>query len=224
MGTIPVGEDPDCIVYDSASKLVFSCGGKGAITAIDAATGNVVATIAVPSKKVEYAAVDGKGHLYVNLRDKSQVAVIDTKTLTVETLWSMNMGNNNTPMAIDAEKGRLFVGCRNGWLTILDTKDGKILSELPILGNNPDSVIFDPATKTVFVANMNATIAVYQEIAKGDYVVADFVITKDWAKTMALDPKTHSIYIAGAKTGAYIPKKTWPVLIPDTFSVFSISK
>ena len=149
MGTIPVGEDPDCIVYDSASKLVFSCGGKGAITAIDAATGNVVATIAVPSKKVEYAAVDGKGHLYVNLRDKSQVAVIDTKTLTVETLWSMNMGNNNTPMAIDAEKGRLFVGCRNGWLTILDTKDGKILSELPIFGNNPDSVIFDPATKTV---------------------------------------------------------------------------
>lgn len=224
LGTIPVGEDPDCIVYDSASKLVFSCGANGAITAIDAASGKVVGTIEVPSKKVEYAAVDGKGHLYVNLRDKGQVAVIDTKTLKVETLWSMNRGNNNTPMAIDVEKGRLFVGCRNGWLTVLDTKDGKILSELPILGFNPDSVIYDPATKMIFVANMNATMTVYQETAKGDYVVADFVLTKDWAKTMALDPKTHSIYIAGAQTGAYIPKKTWPVLIPDTFSVFKISR
>lgn len=224
LGTIPVGHDPDCIVYDPASKLVFSCGADGAITAIDAATGTVVATIEVPSKKVEYAAVDGKGYLYVNLRDKAQVAVINTKELKVEALWSMSMGNANTPMAIDAEKGRLFVGCRNGWLTVLDTKDGSILAELPILGFNPDSVIYDPVTKLVFVACMNATMTVYQETVKGDYVVADFVQTKDWAKTMALDPKTHSIYIAGAQTGKYIPKKTWPELVPDTFSVFTISR
>jgi DNA-binding beta-propeller fold protein YncE len=224
LGTIPVGEDPDCIVYDSASKLVFSCGANGAITAIDAASGNVVATIEVPSKKVEYAAVDGKGHLYVNLRDKGQVAVIDTKTLKVETLWSMNRGNNNTPMAIDAEKGRLFVGCRNSWLTVLDTKDGSILAELPILGFNPDSVIYDPVTKLIFVACMNGVITVYQETAKGGYVVADSVLSKDWAKTMALDPKTHSIYIAAAQTGKYIPKKTWPELVSNTFSVFTISK
>jgi len=224
LGTIPVAHDPDAIVYDPASKLVFSCGAEGALTAIDAATGNVVGTIELPSKKVENAAVDGKGHLYVNLRDKGQVAVVDTKTLTVETLWSMNRGNNNTPMAIDAAKGRLFVACRNGWLTVLDTKDGSILAELPILGFNPDSVIYDPVTKNIFVACMNAVITVYQETAKGEYVVADFVNTKDWAKTMALDPKTHSIYIAGAQTGKYIPKKTWPELIPDTFAVYTISK
>lgn len=224
LGTIPVGHDPDCIIYDPASKLVFSFGAEGAITAIDAASGKVVSTIEVPSKKVEYAAADGKGHLYVNLRDKAQVAVIDTKELKIETLWSLNKGNANTPMAIDAEKGRLFVGCRNGWLTVLNTKDGDILAELPIFGFNPDSIIYDPVTKLVFVACMNGTMTVYQETAKGTYTVADFVLTKDWAKTMALDPKTHSIYIAGAQTGKYIPKKTWPELVPDTFSVFTISR
>jgi len=224
LGTIPVATDPDAIVYDPSSKLVFSCGSEGSLTAIDAATGNVVATIELPSKKVESAAADGKGHLYVNLRDKGQVAVIDTQSLKVETLWSMNRGNNNTPMAIDTEKGRLFVGCRNSWLTVLDTKDGSILAELPILGFNPDSVIYDPVTKLVFVACMNGVITVYRETAKGEYVVADSVLSKDWAKTMALDPKTHSIYIAAAQTGKYIPKQTWPELVPNTFSVFTISK
>lgn len=224
LGTIPVGEDPDCIVYDSASKLVFSCGALGDIAAIDAASGKVVATIAVPSKKVEFAAVDGKGHLYVNLQDKGQVAVIDTKELKLETTWSLNKGAVNTPMAIDAEKGRLFVGCRNGYLTVFDTKNGKILSELPILGFNPDSITYDPITKLIFVANTNATMTVYQETAKGDYVVADTIFTQPWAKTMALDFKTHSVYLAGAKTGAFIPKKVWPELIPDTFSVLTISR
>jgi DNA-binding beta-propeller fold protein YncE len=224
VATVPVGEDPDCIAYDPASKLAFSIGGKGEVTAIDPATGTVVGSIALPSKKVEFAVADGKGHLYVNLQDKGQVAVIDTKTLTLETTWSLNKGSLNTPMAIDNEKGRLFVGCRNGYLTVFDTANGKIVAELPILGFNPDSVVYDQATKTIFVANTNATMTVYKETAKGDYVIADNVFTQSWSKTMALDPKTHAIYLAGAETGKFIPKQTWPELIPDTFSVLTVSR
>lgn len=224
ISSIPAHDDLDAIVYDPASKLVFAFSGEGPVTAIDPASGTAVGTIELPSKKVEFPAVDGKGHLYVNLQDTRQVAVIDTKQLKMETFWVLNQGSLNTPMAIDAEKGRLFIGCRNGYLTIFDTNTGKILQELPILGYNCDSIVYDSVTKLIFVANTNATMTIYQETSKGDFAVVDFVLTQAWAKTMALDLKTHSVYLAGAKTGAFVPKKTWPELIPDTFSVLTVSR
>ncbi|VBB09379.1 Hypothetical protein LUCI_4669 [Lucifera butyrica] len=225
VGTVSVGADPDCIVYDPASKLAFSIGGKGTITAIDPASGTAVGSITLPAKKLEFAQADGKGHLYVNMNDQAKVAVIDTNTLELTATWSLYRAKLNTPMAIDTEKGRLFVGGRNGYLTVLDTNNnGKILAELPILGYNCDSIVYDPGTKMIFVANMNAVMTVYKETKEGNYVVADNVFTKDWVKTMALDPKTHSIYLAGGQTGEYIPGKVWPKLIPDTFSVFTVSR
>ena len=224
LAAFPVGEDPDGIIYDPASKLVFSMNGSGSTTVINPETNTLVKTIPLPSKKVEYCAVDGKGHLYINLRDQGKVAVVDTKTLTVDAIWSLNKAAQNTPMAIDTAKDRLFVGCRNGYLTIFNTKDGSILQELPILGFNCDSIVYDPETRLIFVANTNANITIYQENAKGEFAAVDTIYTQPWAKTMALDAKNHTIYIAGAQTGKFIPKQTWPELIPNTFEVMAISR
>lgn len=224
IGEIIVGKDPDCITYDPATKRVFTINGEGeSITVIEAASGKVVGTIPLPSKKTEFAVADGKGKLFVNLQDKNEVVVIDTNSLKIINQWSIGNGKKPTPMAIDVEKDRLFVGCRNQFMVIIDAQTGTILAELPV-GPGIDAVVFDPVTQLIFGSNADGTMTVIKETAPGQFSVVDTIQTLPGAKTMALDPKTHNIYAVTAKFG--IPEKPGAKapIIPDSFVLLTISR
>jgi len=221
---IIVGKDPDCITYDPATKRVFTINGEGgSTTVIDAATGKVVGTILLSSKKTEFAVADGKGKLFVNLQDKNEVITIDTNSLKIINQWSIGSGKKPTPMAIDVEKDRLFVGCRNSVMVILDAKTGSIMAELPV-GAGIDAVVFDPVTQLVFGSNGDGTMTVIQETAPGKYTVIDTIKTLPGARTIALDPKNHSIYAVTAQFGTPEKPGAKPPILPDTFVLLTISR
>src|SRR5262249_51459339 len=139
------GSNPDAIVYDPFSKRVFAFNGRGrSATAIDAATGKVVGTIALDAKP-EFAAFDGKGKGYVNLEDKSAIAEFDTQALTVLRTFDLAPGKEPSGLAFDVVHGRLFAGCDNDTMVVVDTGSGHVVAALPI-GAGVDACAFDPST------------------------------------------------------------------------------
>jgi DNA-binding beta-propeller fold protein YncE len=128
LGEVKTGQNPDAIVYDPASRHVFTFNGRsGDSTAIDAASGTVAGTIA-PGGRPEFAAADGKGHVYANLEDKSTVVAIDSQKLTVESRWPLAPGEEPSGMAMDGEHRRLFSGCHNKMMTVMDADNGKVVA------------------------------------------------------------------------------------------------
>src|ERR1019366_1103665 len=127
------GQDPDCIIYDLASKRVFTFNGlSGTATAIDAASGAIVGTIDLGGKKPEFAAMDGQGHLWVNLEDKDLTLELDSRQLKVTSKFSLGECHQPASLALDAAHRRLFVGCRSKVLVALDADSGKVVATLPI--------------------------------------------------------------------------------------------
>jgi YVTN family beta-propeller protein len=224
IGTVQAGTNPDAIVYDPASKRVFAMNGRSSnSTAIDAATGKVVATIPL-SGKPEFAVADGAGHVYVNIEDKSEMWQIDSQKLAATTHWALAPCNEPSGLAIDVAHHRLFSGCDNKMMAVVDADSGKVIATPPI-GEGVDADAFDPGAGFAFASNgQSATLTVIHEDSPDKFSVVENVPTQKGARTMALDPKTHEVYLVTADFGprpaptAETPHPR-PTILPNSFVV-----
>lgn len=223
IGTAKTDEDPDAILFDPFSKRVFTMNGDSSTsTAIDAATGSVVGTVTLGGKP-EFAVSDAQGHVFANLEDKSELVKFDPRTLKVENTWPLAPCESPSGLAIDAEHGILVVGCHNKLMTFVDGNSGKVLGTVPI-GQGVDANRFDPGTGFAFASCGDGTLTVAHEDAPGKFSLVETIETQRGARTMALDPSNHNIYLVTADFGpapaatAEHPRPR-PAIIPDTFTL-----
>ena len=206
LGKVRTGIRPDAIVYDPASRRVFTMNaGSRDATAIDAVHGKVAGTVILGGRP-ELAAVDGKGRLYVNLEDSSAVAVVDTRALKVVAHWSLAPGLEPTGLALDREHQLLFAVCGNQLMVVMSAVDGKVVTTLPI-GNGVDGVVFDPEKGLAFSSNGEGSLTVVKEEAPDRLRVLDTVSTQTGARTLALDERTHRLFLVTAEFGP-VPEPT----------------
>jgi DNA-binding beta-propeller fold protein YncE len=223
VGHAPTGKNPDAIVYDPFSKRVFTMNGFSKdSTAIDGVSGNVLATIPLGGKP-EFAAADGAGHVYVNLEDKSQIQQIDSKTLVVTATWPLAPCEGPSGLAIDRAHRRLFAGCHNKLMAVVDADSGKVVATAPI-GVGVDANQFDPGTGFAFSSNGGGTLSVIHEDSPDKFTPVEEVPTQMGARTMALDPKTHQVFLVTAQfTPPPAPTAENPHprggMVPDSFVV-----
>jgi YVTN family beta-propeller protein len=202
LGEIATGKKPDGIIYDPSTSQVFAFnGGSNSVTVITAADGKVAGTVDLGGGP-EFAAADGNGYVYDNLEDESLVLKINAKKLTVEQRWKPAPCEAPSSMAMDRPNHRLFIGCRNHFMAVLDSDSGKVIASLPI-GDHVDATAFDADTKLIFFSNGEGTISIIHEDSPDKYSVVDTVKTLPRAKTMALDPKTHQLFLSTAEAGQF---------------------
>lgn len=225
IGQVKTGTNPDCILFDPATKKVFTFNGRSNdATAFDAVSGEVVKTIPLGGKP-EFARTDGKGKIYVNVEDTSEVVEIDSLNLAVTKRFSLKPGEGPSGMGFDAEHHHVFSGCGNKMMTVLDTESGKIIATVPI-GKGVDGNGFDPETGFAFSANGgDGTLTVVRETSPGNFEAAETVTTQTGARTMTIDPKTHNIYLPTAQF-APAPEGTRqrPTPIKDSFVILVVGK
>ncbi len=194
------GIGPDAITYDRFSHSVYVFNGKSSnATVIDAKTDKVTATVSLDGKP-EFPVSDEQGSIYVNIEDKNLVEVIDTKTEKVTRKFPVAPGEGPSPIALDVATNRLFIGCGNKLMVIADAKTGKIIGSVPI-GDHADGAAFDPVYKRAYASCGDGTLTVVQEAAGGKFGVLENVVTQKGAKTVALDLKTHHLYLPTAEFG-----------------------
>ena len=196
---IDTGENPDALVYEPrrGEVYIFNHTGKSA-TVINAKTATVVATIPLEGSP-EFAVADSAtGHVYCNLEDKSEVAVIDTTKHEVTARWPLSPGEEPTGIALDAAHHRLFVTCHNKMMEMLDSTTGKVLATVPI-GAGVDGCAFDDATQVAFASCGEGTATIAKEETPEKLSVVQTLKTERGARTIALDPKTHRIYLPTAQ-------------------------
>ena len=192
------GNNPDAILYDPYSHKVFTYNGRSSnSTVIDANSNKVIGTIALPGKP-EFSVTDGRGKVYVNIEDKSQVCLINPTTLKVEKTWSVSPGEEPSGLAIDSKNHRLFVVCNNKLMIVLDADNGNIVSKIDI-GERVDGVAYDPTLKRIYSSNGDGTLTVVQEEDKNTFKVKENFPTQKGARTIAVNPKTHRIYLPTAE-------------------------
>jgi DNA-binding beta-propeller fold protein YncE len=220
---VKAGENPDAILYDPASKRVFAFNGRSHdATAIDAATGNVAGTIKLEGKP-EFAASDGKGEIFVNIEDKSLLDAIDPNKLEVKASWPLAPCQEPSGLAIDRKNRRLFAGCDNKMMAVVDADTGKVIAT-PAIGEGVDANGFDPGTGLAFASCGEGVLTVVKEESPTKFTVVQNVSTQQGARTMALDEKTHNVAVVTAKFGPPPaptadnphPRRT---ILPDTFVV-----
>jgi DNA-binding beta-propeller fold protein YncE len=221
IGNVPTSEDPDGIIYDPASHRVFTMNGDShSATAIDAATGKVAGTVALPGGP-EFAAADGHGKVFVNIETKSELAEIDSQALRVTNHWPLAPCKSPSGLAIDREHSRLFVGCDNKMMAVVDATTGKVITTLPT-GEGVDANRFDPGTGLAFSSNgESGTLTVVHEDTPDKYTVVENVKTEKGARTMEVDPKTHNVYLV---TADLIPGRPHPKAKPGTFRLLIFAK
>ena len=192
LGTVKAGTNPDAIVYDAGTKRVFTMNGRSQdATAIDAASGTVVGTLALGGKP-EFAVADGKGSIFVNIEDKSELVEFDPQKLTVLHRWPLAPCQEPSGLAMDRKNRRLFAGCDNKMMAVVDADTGKVIAT-PAIGEGVDANGFDPDTNFAFASNGEGTLTVVHEDSPDKFTVVDNVPTKRSARTMGLDLKTHNI-------------------------------
>lgn len=194
------GENPDAILYDPATKQVFTFNGRGKnATVFNAETLDVTGTIPMGGKP-EFSATDGKGRVFVNVEDTHELLAIDAKKLSVISRWSLKPLEEPTGLAIDAEHHRLFAVGGNKLMAIVDATNGKILKTLPI-GEGCDGVAFDPGTGCAYASNGEGTLTVVQNDGHDHFTVTGSIPTRKGARTLAVDEKTHLLYLPTADFG-----------------------
>ena len=197
IGTVETGKNPDAVLYDPFSKRVFTFNAREGRDR-DRRGGRKAAGVVELGGKPESGASDGAGHVFVNVEDKSEVVEFDPKTLKVLAHWPLAPGEEPTGMAIDRTHHRLFVGCHNQKMVILDSESGKVVAT-PEIGKGVDANAFDEATGCAFASCGDGTLTVVHEKDPMTFEVVENAKTERGARTMALDPKTHTIYLATAK-------------------------
>ena len=219
------GQNPDAIFYDASSKRVFAFNGRSAnATAINAADGTVAGTIVVGGKP-EFAAGDDHGHVFVNIEDKSQLLEIDAQKLSVLHRWPLTGCKEPSGLAFDQKNRRLFSVCGNKKMMIVDADSGKIVAT-PEIGDDPDAAGFDPGTQLVFSSNgETGDLTVIHEDSPDKFSLLETVPTKKYARTMAIDLKTHNIFLPIAEFEPVAPKgEEEPPMKPNSFGVLLVSK
>ena len=219
------GANPDAIYYDAGSKRVFAFNGRsGNAIAINAADGKVAGTVPVGGKP-EFAVGDNQGHVYVNIEDKSQLLEIDAQKLSVLHRWPLAGCKEPSGLAFDQKNRRLFSVCGNKRMMVVNADTGKVVAT-PAIGEDPDAAGFDPDTQLVFSSNgESGDLTVIHQDSADKYTVIENVPTKKYARTMAIDFKTHNIFLPAADFESVIPKgEDEPRLKPDTFGVLLVGK
>ncbi len=221
------GENPDAILYDPATKHVFTFNGRGHNATVFDSDGKVLATIPLDGKP-EFAVSDRAGHVYVNIEDKSELADIDANKLTVEHRWPLAPCQEPSGLAIDRAHRRLFSVCDNERMVVVDNTNGEVIALVKI-GRGPDAAAFDDAKQLAFSSNgADGTITVVREVSPNEFNVIDNVPTEHGARTMAIDEKTHHLFLPTAKLGptpAPTPDRPRPrpSILPDTFEVVEVA-
>lgn len=229
-GTAKTGEGPDGIIYDPGSKRVFTFNGRGkSATAIDASTGNVAGNIDLGGRP-EFAAADGEGHVYNNLEDQSIELEIDSKNLKVLNRWPLAPCDSPSGLAMDTEHRRLFVGCHNKMMAVLDADSGKVVATVPI-GEGVDANRFDPGTQLAFSSNGggDGTLTVVHEDSPDKYTVVQNVTTQRGARTMEVDPTNHNVFLVTAEFGPPPPaaqpgERRRPSMVPGSFTLLAFGQ
>jgi YVTN family beta-propeller protein len=199
---VPTGQKPDAIIFDPATSRVFAFNGGGnSATAIDAASGKVAGTVDLGGGP-EFAAADGNGFVYDNLEDESLVLKIDSRNLTVEKRWPTAPCASPSSMAMDRVNRRLFLGCRSKVMAVMNADTGQVITTLPI-GDHVDATAFDSETKLIFNSNGEGTVTVIRQENPDKYSIVETVKTLPRAKTMALDPKSHQLFLSTTESGQF---------------------
>jgi len=228
IGEVKTGENPDAILYDPATRRVFTFNGRGAdATAIDAARGTVAGTVPLGGRP-ENAVTDGKGRVFVNIEDKSEIVALDSKDLQVKSRWPLKPCEEPSGLAFDSAHGRLFAVCSNKLMAVVDATSGRVVTTLPI-GSGVDGAAFDAATGLAFSSNGEGTVTVVHEDSPEAFRVVETVKTQRGARTLALDPKTHRIFLSTAEFGpapaptAEVPRPR-PSIVPGSFVVLVLGR
>jgi DNA-binding beta-propeller fold protein YncE len=223
-----VGENPDAILFDPATKRIFTFNGRGHdSTAIDAATGEIIRRIALGGKP-EFAVSTGAGEIFVNIEDKSEIVSLDPKDLKIKARWPLAPCEEPSGLAMDIKNRRLFSGCDNKMMAVVNADTGKVVTTLPI-GDGVDANAFDPETALAFASCGDGTLTVVREDSPDKFSAIQNVPTARGARTMALDPTTHQIFLVTAKFGPP-PARTAdqphprPAILPDTFELLVVGK
>lgn len=223
VGTVKTGENPDAILYEPVHEEVYAFNGRGqSATVFDAKTGEVRATIPLPGKP-EFAVFDEKaGRIYNNIEDTSQLVAIDPATHTVVATWPIAPGEEASGLALDPATHRLFVGCRNSLMLMVDATNGKVLARVPI-GPGVDANAFDPGTGLAFASSSDGTLTVARPGGRDELTVVQTLATPKRSRTMTLDPKTHRLYVSAAEfappTTGPDGKPQRPQVVPGSFRV-----
>jgi len=220
-------ENPDAILYDPPSKRVFTFNGRSNnATAIDATNNKVVGTIALDGKP-EFAASDGKGTVFVNIEDKSELSAIDAKNAKLLKTWPLTGCEEPSGLAMDQKSRRLFAGCHNKVMAVVDADSGKVIATPPI-GQGVDANGFDPKTELAFSSNGDGTLTVVHEEAPDKFTVAQNAETQRGARTMALNPDNHEVYLVTAEIEEQPPAKEGErprrTMKPGTFTLLVMEK
>ncbi len=203
LGTVTTGKNPDAIAYEPVTKRVFTFNGASRdATAFAAADGTVLGTIPLEGKP-EFAAADGKGQIYVNIEDTSELVEIDAQALKILHRWPLKPCESPSGLSMDRQNRRLFAGCGNKMMAVLDADSGKVIAT-PAIGEGVDATAYDPGTGFALASNGEGTLTVVTDKAANQYTVLENIPTKRSARTMGLDLKTHNVVLPAAE---FLPAK-----------------
>ena len=223
LATIATGQNPDAIMYEPFSKKIITCNGRSNnLSIIDPLQNKTIDSVYVGGKP-ETAVSDGNGKIFVNVEDKNEIVVVDAKTFKVLNHWSIAPGESPTGLAYDAKTKRLFAGCEK-MLIVIDATNGKVVDKLTI-GDGCDGVAFDPATQNIFTSNGEGTMTVIHEESAEKFIVVENIVTKQGARTIALDKATGLLYLPTADFEAMLPgEKGRPKMKAGTFQILVVGK
>lgn len=221
------GQNPDTIIYEPSSKRVFTFNGRSKnATAIDAASGTVISNIPLDGSP-EFAAVDGKGTVFVNIEDKNEVTVIDAKKAAVVKSWPLAPCEEPSGMAMDQKHRRLFSGCHNKMMAVVDADSGKVIAT-PAIGQGVDANGFDAGLQLAFSSNGDGTLTIVHEDSPDKFSVVENAQTQRSARTMALDTTNHDVYLVAAEYDEAPPAKEGErprrTVKPGTFTLLVVGK
>lgn len=225
---VKVGNNPDAILYDSSSQHVFAFNGKSdSVSVINAKTGKKITDIKLLGAP-EFAVADGEGHVYVNLENKNELLKIDAKNAKIIERWPVAPGEAPSSIAIDRKNHRLFVGCGNKILLVVNADTGKIITTLPI-GEHVDATAFDESTKNILSSNGEGTLTIIHQDSPESYKYIETLRTRKGSRTFALDPKTHRLFMPAAEFGSPpTPTKEnphpHPTAVPGSFAVMILDQ
>jgi len=223
IGSFPTGKNPDAVTYEPVTKRVFTFnGGSQDATALDATTGASTGTVALGGRP-EFAVADGNGGIYVNIEDKSEIVHLDAKTLTIMHRWPLAPCQEPSGLAIDRKNHRLFVGCDNKMMGVVDGETGKVVAT-PEIGQGVDANAFDPETSYAFASTGDGHLTVVHQDSPDKYTVIENVPTKRSARTMGLDLKTHAVFLPSAEFDAPAPGERRGKMKPGSFAVLVMAK
>ena len=223
LGSVKTDANPDAIIYDAASKRVFTFNGRGKnATAISAADGSVAGTIPL-NDKPEFAVSDGKGAIFVNGEDTSNLIALDSQNLKETHRWPLAPCKSPSGLTADLKTRRLFAVCDDKVSAVIDADTGKVVAT-PEICSGPDAAAFDPSANYFFASCGDGNITVIHEDSPDKFSVVENVPTKRSARTMALDLKTHNIFLPSAEFEPPAPGERRGKMKPGSFAILVVAK